>query len=218
MLSGVIRQIVSRNRIRVNLREKLLPKNFPKDTSVGEFTYGLNPSERFLKYEDQANFRIGKFCSIADGLSIFLGGGHRLDLLSTFPFGHVSTFKSSFIIPDHPTTNGNVTIGNDVWIGSNVTIMSGISISSGAVIAANSHVTKNIGPYEVWGGNPAKMLKYRVSPILIPRLLDLGWWNWCSLRINHFGNLFCEPITTSLVALLEDAKLETDVCDDGCNI
>lgn len=218
MILGILRQIVSRNKTLVKVRDQFVPDTFPRGTSVGEFTYGLSPSERFLKYEEQANFSIGKFCSIADSLSIFLGGGHRLDLLSTFPFGHVSTFKSNFIIPDHPTTNGNVTIGNDVWIGSNVTIMSGISIETGAVIAANSHVTKNIGPYEVWGGNPAKMLKHRVNPILIPRLLDLGWWDWCSLRINHFGKLFCEPITTSLVALLEDAKLNTEVCDDGCNI
>jgi virginiamycin A acetyltransferase len=75
----------------------------------------------------------------------------------------------------HPGTKGNVIIGNDVWIGSNVTIMSGVTIGDGAVIANNSHVVKNVEPYTLVGGNPAKLIKYRFSKEQIEKLLKIKW-------------------------------------------
>jgi hypothetical protein len=87
MILGVLRQIVSRNKTLVKVRDQFVPDTFPKGTCVGEFTYGLSPSERFLRDEEQANFSIGKFCSITDSLSIFLGGGTDSIYFQLFPSG-----------------------------------------------------------------------------------------------------------------------------------
>jgi len=106
-----------------------------------------------------------------------LGGNHRVDWITTFPFGHI--FRDELggtEIVEHPQSNGEIIIGNDVWIASNVTIMSGIQIGDGAVIAANSMVVKDIAAYEIWGGNPAKKLKMRFSDEIIKSLLKLKWW------------------------------------------
>lgn len=145
--------------------------------TVGRFTYGHNQM-RVRQWGEGASLTIGAFCSIAKGLTVVLGGNHRVDWATTFPFGHVFHKElGDTKIEGHPDTQGDITIGNDVWIGQNVTIMSGVEIGSGAVIAANATVVKNIAPYEIWGGNPAKKLKDRFEPDVAAALLDLAWWN-----------------------------------------
>jgi acetyltransferase-like isoleucine patch superfamily enzyme len=173
-------------------------KDIFKDSKfeIGDYTYG-RPTVLFDSQE--ANLIIGKFCSIADGVTIFLGGNHRTDWITTYPFNVLSTyFPEGKGIKGHPATKGDVTIGNDVWIGLNVTIMSGVSIGDGAVIAACSVVSKNIGDYEIWGGNPSRLLKKRFDDHTIKELQDLKWWNWeisiirqnlpnlCSDNLNFF--------------------------------
>lgn len=146
-----------------------------KKYEIGEYTYG-NPKVLFENKE--ANLIIGKFCSIADGVTIFLGGNHRTDWITTYPFNVLSDyFPEGYGITGHPSTKGDVIIGNDVWIGLNVIIMSGVSIGDGAVIAAGSVVSKNIGDYEVWGGNPSRFLKKRFDDSKIKELQALKWWN-----------------------------------------
>lgn len=141
---------------------------------IGDFTYG-HPI--ILFENDDANLFIGKYCSIAEDVTIFLGGNHRKDWITTYPFNALPKFfLNSNKIVGHPSTNGNVKIGNDVWIGKSVTIMSGITVDNGAIIGANAVVTKNIGPYEIWGGNPAKFIKKRFSDEDIRKLLELKWW------------------------------------------
>jgi len=130
-----------------------------KDYNIGDYTYG-NPKVIFPNKD--ATLKIGKFCSIAKNVTIFLGGNHRIDWVSTYPFFEIfDDFQKHKIIEGHPSTKGDVIIGNDVWIGRNVIILSGVKIGNGAVIAAGSVITKNISCYEVWGGNPAKMIKKR---------------------------------------------------------
>lgn len=151
---------------------------------VGKHTYGTHYiSERWK--DSGAILTIGAFCSIASDIRVFLGGNHKTDGVTTFPFGATSkdTFTKSYVAG--PGTNGNVTIGNDVWIGESVTIMSGIIIGDGAVIACNSHVTKDIEPYAIVGGNPAEHIKYRFSPDLIKRMLKIKWWDWSDEIINE---------------------------------
>lgn len=151
---------------------------------IGEFTYG-KPSVIFENY--QANLFIGKFCSIADGVTIFLGGNHRPDWISTYPFNSIPNqdFEAFTKIKGHPATKGNVIIGNDVWIGLNTTILSGVTIGDGAVIAAGSVVTKNVRPYEIWGGNPAKLIKKRFDEDTIKKLLEIKWWEWDMKKIKE---------------------------------
>ena len=148
---------------------------------IGEFTYG---KPLVLFENDESNLIIGKYCSIGDEVIIFLGGNHNIEWITTYPFSALPKyFPEAKGIKGHPSTKGDVVIGNDVWIGRGSIIMSGIQIGHGAVIAAGAVVTKNVGCYEVWGGNPAKLIKKRFDEDTIAKLLELKWWDWERDRI-----------------------------------
>ena len=156
--------------------------------SYGKYTYG---TPTILWKNKDAKLIVGNFCSIADGVKIYLGGNHRTDWVTTYPFGHTNQHIFKFNGRGHPSTKGDVIIGNDVWIGNNVTIMSGVTIGDGVVIANNSHVVKNVEPYSLVGGNPAKLIKYRFSQEQIEKLLQIKWWYWDDNKINKFTPLLC---------------------------
>lgn len=200
----ILRKIKSKITQALNLKKKEEPfytKDIFKDRKfkIGEYTYG----HPIILFENEGtNLHIGKFCSIAGGVTIFLGGNHRTDWITTFPFGSFSDMNSkSANIKGHPATKGDVIIKNDVWIGFNVTIMSGVVIGNGAVIASGSVVVKDIGAYEIWGGNPAKFIRKRFDNDKIQLLEKSQWWDWekekimsnvqllCSSNFNDFLNL-----------------------------
>ncbi len=157
--------------------------------SYGKHTYGV---PNILWSNQNAKFVCGNFCSIASNVNIYLGGNHRTDWITTYPFGHIhQNIFNKFNGIGHPSTKGDVIIGNDVWIGNNVTIMSGVTIGDGVVIANNSHVVKNIEPYSLVGGNPAKLIKYRFTKEQIEKLLQIKWWYWDDKKINEFTPLLC---------------------------
>ncbi|SFD25017.1 CatB-related O-acetyltransferase [Flavobacterium phragmitis] len=165
---------------------------------VGKYTYGLENISLFWGAWDDVT--IGSFCSIAIGLKLFLGGNHRADWITTYPFGHIhQDVFDKFLGNGHPATNGGITIGNDVWISSNVTIMSGVTIGDGAIIAANSHVVKNVEPYSIVGGNPAKFIKYRFSKEQIDELLKIKWWEWDDEKINQECSMLCNENLGSFI-------------------
>lgn len=156
---------------------------------IGDYTYG-NP--KVLFDSSGAHLKIGKFCSISVGVEIFLGGNHRIDWISTYPFNSLPKyFPEGNKIKGHPATNGDVIIGNDVWIGKNATIMSGVTIGDGAVIAANAVVVKDIGDYEVWGGNPARLIKKRFDEPTIQKLKAARWWDWQIDKIKNNIDKLC---------------------------
>lgn len=158
---------------------------------VGKFTY-CHPDIQIFEWGEGSQLEFGAFCSIASDVKIYLGGNHRTDWVTTYPFGHINQNKfSNFDGKGHPKTNGDVIIGNDVWIGANVTIMSGIKIGDGAVVANNSHVIKNVEPYSIVGGNPAKFIKFRFSKEQIDKLLKIKWWEWDDEKINNNLKLLC---------------------------
>jgi len=150
--------------------------------NVGKHTYGLEHI-RTKNWGEKAELHIGAFCSIAEGLVVYLGGNHRTEWVSTFPF-HTWNLPGYDPATSH-TANGDVIIGNDVWIGANATIMSGITIGDGAVIGANSNITKNVDPYTIVGGNPAKLIRKRFTDEQIKKLLKLAWWNKTDDVIKH---------------------------------
>ena len=131
---------------------------------VGRHTYGTqNISIKAWDEPNKVIVSIGRFCSIANNLKIFTGGNHQVGWVTTYPFGHTKSTRQRMAIEpikNHPVPTKPVVIGNDVWIGSDVTIMSGVTIGNGAVIATNSHVVKDVAPYCIVGGNPAKIIKY----------------------------------------------------------
>ncbi|MDH5184911.1 MAG: CatB-related O-acetyltransferase [Gammaproteobacteria bacterium] len=140
---------------------------------IGEYTYGKPVVN---SWGEGATLKIGKFCSIASNVTILLGGNHRIDWVSTYPFSNVFSDARGFT--GHPTTKGDVVIGHDVWIGTESMILSGVTIGSGAVIAACSVVTKDIPPYAIVAGNPAKIIRQRFDQETIESLLEIAWWDW----------------------------------------
>jgi acetyltransferase-like isoleucine patch superfamily enzyme len=143
--------------------------------SIGEFSYG-RPKVRFP--EAGACLSVGRYCSIADRVEILLGGNHRVDWATTYPF---SALRSLW--PTAPKTHayhgsrGDVTIGNDVWIGSGAMILSGVTVGDGAVIAAQAVVAKDVPPYAIVGGNPARLIRYRFDEATVRDLLETAWWD-----------------------------------------
>jgi len=144
------------------------------DVIVGDFTYAWGP--RIKTWGEGAKCYIGSFCSIAGNVQIFLGGDHRVDWITTYPFAEL--MPENYDIPGSPKSKGDVIIGNDVWIGNDAKIMSGVHIGDGAVIAGSAVVTHDVNPYEVVGGVPARHIKYRVQKERIMDLLRLSWWHW----------------------------------------
>ena len=105
-----------------------------------------------------------------------------------------------------PTSNGPVIIGHDVWISTGVTILSGINIGHGSVIAADALVTKDVPPYSIVGGNPAKLIRYRFSPDEIESILALEWWNWPKEKVEESIDLLSGTNIESLIRSRENNK------------
>jgi acetyltransferase-like isoleucine patch superfamily enzyme len=168
---------------------------------VGKWTYSDNLT---ISFPMPKSVQIGSFCSIAQGVNIIIKGDHNADWISTFPFtAFAHKGWDGEFIQGHPKSKGPVIIGNDVWIGMNSLILSGVTIGDGAIIGAHSVVTKNVPPYAIAAGNPAKIVKYRFETEIINKLLNIAWWNWsdgeidkavpllCSKNINNFID-YCE--------------------------
>lgn len=129
---------------------------------------------------------IGKFCSIACGVKfIFNSANHTLSSLSTYPFPlfYEEWELKRKDVADSWDNKGDIIIGNDVWIGYEAIILSGVTIGDGAIIGARAVVTKDVPPYTIVGGIPAKPIKKRFSDETISLLLKIKWWDWPKERI-----------------------------------
>lgn len=146
---------------------------------IGCNSYG-NP--KLLLWADSERIEIGKYCSIADSVCIFGGGEHRLDWVTTYPL-RIAFGLDGAEQDGHPSSKGPTIIGNDVWIGYGAKVLSGVTVGDGAVIAAGSVVVKDVEPYSITAGNPAKMVRYRFKKNEIKSLLEIQWWNWPSNKI-----------------------------------
>lgn len=163
-------------------RNFYIKDNIPQSYAVGAYSYG---SPKIIDWRDGTTITIGKYCSVATDVTILLSGEHDYNSLSTYPFacnpdfcesGH-DVFDIESGIARYIKSKGNVAIGNDVWIGWGATILSGVTIGDGAVIGARSLVIKDIPPYSIVGGVPAKVIRKRFSDDIIAKLLELKWWD-----------------------------------------
>ncbi len=178
---------------------------------VGDYTY-------YDDFEDVANFEknvkyhfeftgdkliIGKFCMIASGASFIMNGANHLtDAISAYPFAIFGEDWSGAMEGKSYPDKGDLIIGHDVWIGHNATLMAGINVGHGAIIAANATVVKDVPPYAIVGGNPAKVIRMRFSDEVIEQLLLLAWWDWPLEKISR--NV--QKLTSNDVDALESCK------------
>lgn len=156
------------------------------DVALGDYSYISGPRT----YVESA--RIGKFCSIARQTVIGVGN-HDHSLVTTHPFIISPEFggliDKSIMVQQKPAP----VIGNDVWIGINSIIMRGVSIGDGAVVAANSVVTRDVPPYAIVGGVPAKLIRFRFSDEVICALINIRWWDWPESKLKEFIHDFDSP-------------------------
>jgi acetyltransferase-like isoleucine patch superfamily enzyme len=150
--------------------------------TVGGYSYGR---PRVRHWGEGARLEVGRFCSIADGVEILLGGNHPTDIVTTYPFFAFPDLWPGAPRPDgYPFSKGDVVIGSDVWIGTGVTILSGVTVGSGAVIAARAVVARDVPPYAVVAGNPARVVKTRFDDATAAALLASRWWDLPDERIR----------------------------------
>lgn len=172
---------------------------------VGDYTYyddaeDVNNFERNVKYHFDFigdKLIIGKFCMIASGVTFIMNGAnHKMDCITAYPFYIFGEdWAKATPSPDELPQKGDTVVGNDVWIGAEATIMPGVNIGDGAIIATKSVVTKDVPPYSIVGGNPAKVIKLRFSEAKIKELLEMQWWNWEIEKITENLNLLTEKAT-----------------------
>ena len=150
---------------------------------------------------------IGKFCSIACGAKfLFNCANHTLKSLSTytFPLFYEEWELEKSNITTAWDNKGDIVIGNDVWIGFEAVIMAGVHIGDGAIIAARAVVTKDVPPYTIVGGTPAKEIRKRFDAELIQQLLMLKWWDWSNDKIRQCLPYIAEGKINDLLTTKKD--------------
>lgn len=160
--------------------------NSAKLICVGKYSYGILDVHASNK---NYKLNIGNYCSIAEGVMFLLSGEHSIDTIASFPF----KAKVLKICEMEGLSRGDIVVDDDVWIGYGATIMSGVHIGQGAVVAAGAVVTKDVPPYAIVGGVPAKVIKYRFEPQMIEELLKVDYSKLTKEDIEkHIDDLYTE--------------------------
>lgn len=160
---------------------------FPTNiVSVGDYTYGTLNIHFYRQPEEY--LKIGRFCSIANNVQIFTGGGHSFSHISSYPFKNLYTRNRI----QEAITKGPIIIGDDVWIGDSCIILSGVHIGKGAVIGAGSIVVKDVPPYAVYCGTEVK--KYRFSKVIRDKLIAFDLAKIDYSRVNQFFDVLYEDV------------------------
>ncbi|MBB4002780.1 CatB-related O-acetyltransferase [Aurantimonas endophytica] len=164
---------------------------------IGDYSYYDDPDgpERFVEtcvghlYPELGDrLVIGRFCAIASGVRFMMNGAnHALTGLSTYPFNIFGNgWESGFDVATiQAGIRGDTVVGNDVWIGERATILPGVSIGDGAIVASFAVVSRDVEPYAVVAGNPAREMRRRFDPRTVERLLSVAWWNWPAEKITR---------------------------------
>ena len=187
---------------KLNRNNKTVPKNiFPiEKVSVGKNTYGTIEIQTYGVKDSK--LEIGNFVSIAPGVKFLLDGNHEINTFTTYPF-KVMFLKEKV----EAYTKGPIIVKDDVWIGTDALILSRVVIGQGAIIAAGSVVTKDIPPYSVVGGNPAKIIKYRYSKEIIEEMIKFDWSKIETFKIDEIKKELYSPLTLDLLKKIK-IKLE----------
>lgn len=162
------------------------------------YTYLEDPE--VMAWDDKSNLKIGRFCSLSRGITFILGGNHLYKNISQYPLRRLI----DGIINEEHYSNGDILVENEVWIGTNATILSGVTIGNGSVIGAEAVIAKNVEPYSIVVGNPARTIKKRFSDEEIEMLLEIQWWNWDLEKIKENKELLLSSDVQSLYRKFTD--------------
>lgn len=161
---------------------------------VGDYTY-YDDFEDVYNFEKNVKYHfdfigdrlvIGKFCMIASDVTFIMNGGNHLtEAVSTYPFAIFGESWANAMQWKSYPSKGDTIVGNDVWIGHRATIMPGVTIGDGAIIGTGATVVKDVPPYTIVGGNPAREIRKRFSETEIEQLLEIKWWDWKPEKISQ---------------------------------
>ena len=175
---------------------------------AGEYTYAsaFNPPDDwayrlapYLYPGAPERLSIGKFCQIADGVTIITSSAnHRYDGFSSFPFSIFLDMDRNR--PSMPEAGPDTVIGHDVWLGQGATLMPGAQIGSGCIIGAKAVVSGTVPPYTIMAGNPARAVRQRFDDVTIAALLDIAWWDWPIAHITKHEAAICNADLDALRA------------------
>lgn len=185
---SLIRSSKLGDRVEIGRRNTLDHASVGKGTYTGEFC--------IIKYCE-----IGKFCAISWNVSIG-GANHNMERLSLTPVHRIFTDTPAESYESFEKEN--VSIGNDVWLAAGSTVLRGVTIGDGAVVAAGAVVTKDVPPYAIVAGVPAKVIRYRFSDEIVQALLRIKWWDWCEEKRQNAKRLFEQPVTADIIKKLEE--------------
>ena len=175
---------------------------------VGDYTYYDDP-EGVANFEANVLYHfdfigerliIGKFCAVATGVKFIMNGAnHNIGGFSSYPFPIFGQGWEQNLPPDYQfPTRGDTVVGNDVWLGYDSLIMPGVKIGDGAIVASRSVVTRDVPPYAIVGGNPARVIRARFDAATIMALLEIRWWDWDAARITRNLAAICGTDITRL--------------------
>lgn len=179
-----------------NYKQLCFLKNIVKNPNIqiGDYTY-YDDFEEVENFEKNVRYQfdfigdklsIGKFCAIASGVEFIMNGGnHLVEAISSYPFSIFGNGWEQAMDGRNFPNKGDIHVGNDVWLGYRSVILAGVTIGDGAIVGAYSVVTKNVPPYTIVAGNPAKEIRMRFPEAEIERLLALRWWDWPIEKITQ---------------------------------
>ena len=185
-LRKIWRRLLGRSELQDSDRQQVkFRKRYPKyDLGVG--TYGMSIVHDL---DEGTTLRIGAYCSIAGNVQIFLGAQHCISWVSSYPFPEFLPEASH--IKNPCGSRGDVVIGSDVWLCSNCTILSGVTIGHGAVIASGAVISRDVEPYAIMAGNPARKVRWRFDEPTRLALLESSWWEWPEEEIRQIVDKLC---------------------------
>ena len=178
-------QLSAKRRCKIHKTSKLMAAGQYYDVEIGRFSYvGYGASI--------TSSAIGSYCSIADDVHIG-GAAHPLDSVSTSPVFHCGkNVLNKVFYPHYFEPSRKTIIESDVWIGYGAIIKAGVTIGVGSVVGAGSVVTKNIPPYEIWAGNPAKKIRSRFPECMVVKLIESNWWDMPDEWITYHAPFFAD--------------------------
>lgn len=187
---------------RLERKAEKIRLRYPRYT-IGTGTYGI---PEVIEFGDDTVLKVGSYTSIAEGVQILLGGEHRTDWLTTYPFpAMVDEVRD---IKDYAPSKGDVVIGSDCWICTNAVILSGVTIGHGAIVAAGAVVTRDVPPFAVVGGNPCKQIRWRFEEDVHALLLEAAWWDWPMEEVKAVARMLCSADQETFLAYIRTRKAQ----------